>query len=118
MFKTFTELKKKNIPWALAFFVLKIRKIIQIIYQNNVVEKTCLFYRRRRKKHYVLIKDFNRFVHDRFFCRYCLRTFITEEILRRHSKDCLKLVVNKRLRCLRKVNIINSKIFGEKNHHS
>ena len=86
------------------------------------MEKTCLLYRRRRKKHYVLIKDFNRFMHDHlldggrnfFFCRYCLRTFITEEILRRHSKDCLKLVVNKRLRCLRKVNIINSKIFGEK----
>ena len=64
MFKTLKKLKKKNIPWALAFFVLKIRKIIQIIYQNNVVEKTCLLYRRRRKKHYVLIKGFNRFMHD------------------------------------------------------
>ena len=42
---------------------------------------------------------------------------LQKKFLRRHSKDCLKLVVNKRLRCLRKVNIINSKIFGEKNHH-
>ena len=41
------------------------------------------------KKHYVLIKDFNTFLNDHLLhrerkhvCRYCLRAFITEEILK------------------------------------
>ena len=25
------------------------------------------------------------------FCRYCLHAFITEEILKRHIKDCFKI---------------------------
>ena len=37
------------------------------------------------------------------FCRYCLQTFSTEEILKRHIKDCFKMV-NKCLRCLKIVN--------------
>ena len=44
------------------------------------------------------------------FCRYCLHTFITEEIVKR----ALKLMVNKRLRCLRKVTMLNSKILKGK----
>ena len=59
--------------------------------------------RRRRKKH-VLIKDFNRFTYDhslhcgkKHFCRYRLQAFITLEILKRHIKDCFKMMVNKRL---------------------
>ena len=50
------------------------------------------------KKHYVLINDFNRFMYDHWlhcgrnhFCRYCLHAFITEEILKRHIKDCLEI---------------------------
>ena len=52
----------------------------------------------RRKKHYVLINDFNRFICDhslhcsrKHFCRYCLHAFITEEILKRHIKNCFKI---------------------------
>ena len=73
------------------------------------------------EKHYVLIKDFNALMHDhslhrgrKRFCRYCLQAFITEEMLKRHIKDCFKLMVNKRLRCLKKVNTLNSKILKEK----
>ena len=32
------------------------------------------------------------FHHGRkYFCSYCLHAFITEEILKRHIKDCFKI---------------------------
>ena len=50
------------------------------------------------EKHYVLINYFNRFMNDyslhrrrKHSCQYCLHTFITEEILKRHVKDCFKI---------------------------
>ena len=51
----------------------------------------------REKNHYVLIKDFNTFKYDHtvhggrkhFRCN-CLHAFFTEEVLKRHIKDCLK----------------------------
>ena len=45
------------------------------------------------KRHYLLMKDFNTFMHDytlyrgrKHFCRYCLQVFSTEETLKRHIK--------------------------------
>ena len=50
------------------------------------------------KKHYVLINDFNRFMYDhslhlgrKHFSRYCLHTFITEEILKHLIKDSFQI---------------------------
>ena len=51
------------------------------------------------KKYYVLIDDFNRFIKDNslqrekktHFYRYCLNSFITEEILKRYIKDFFKI---------------------------
>ena len=50
------------------------------------------------KRHYVLIPDFNTFMHDhtlhcgrKHFCCYSLQAFSTEEILKRHIKDCFKI---------------------------
>ena len=67
----------------------------------------------------ILIKDFNPFMlghtlHRRrkHFCRYCVQAFRTAEKLK--LKILLKLMVNKLLRCLRKVNILNSKFMEEK----
>ena len=71
--------KKKRIPSSLVFLVMKERKNIQSMYQRMLWRKTCwlIIDRRRRKKHYALINDFNRFVHDhslhrgrKYFCRY------------------------------------------------
>ena len=45
---------------------------------------------------------------QKHFCHYYLHAFITEEILKRHVKDYFKSNGNKRLRCLRKVNMLNS----------
>ena len=50
------------------------------------------------KGHYVLIEDFNAVIYNHtshrgkeHFCRYCLQAFSTEEILKRHIKDCFKI---------------------------
>ena len=78
------------------------------------------------RRRYVLIKDFNTFMYDyrlhlggKQFCYYSLQVFSTEEILKRHIKDvilkiALKLMVNKLLKSLRKVNMLKSKILKEK----
>ena len=43
-------------------------------------------------------------------CCYCLHAFITEEILKVILETALKLMINKELKCLKKVNILSSKI--------
>ena len=50
------------------------------------------------KNHYVLIKDFNRFMYNqtkhkekKHFCMYCLQCFTTEIILKNHSELCMVL---------------------------
>ena len=48
------------------------------------------------------------------FCTYSLHAFITEEIMKRHIKDCFEIMVKKRLRWLNKVNNLNSKILKGK----
>ena len=67
------------------------------------------------------MKDFNRFMYDHsLHCRrehllsLLLTRFHYRGSLKRHIKDCFKITVKKRLRCLRKVNILNSKILKEK----
>jgi len=49
-------------------------------------------------KHYVLIKDFNRFMfnqtkhkNSKHFCMYCLQHFSSEEILNEHKNDCIAI---------------------------
>ena len=73
------------------------------------------------KKHYVLVKDFSTFKYDhtlhrgrKHFCRYCLQASRTAENLNVILKIALKLIVNKLLRWLKRVNILNSKILEEK----
>ena len=48
------------------------------------------------KKHYVLIKDFNTFMHnqsehkdEKHFCMFCLQCFSSESILVKHTNNCL-----------------------------
>ena len=49
------------------------------------------------------------------FCRYFLQALLsTEEIVKRHIKDCFKIMANKDLKCLKKVNMLNSNIIKEK----
>ena len=50
------------------------------------------------KKHYVLIKDFNKFMfrqtkheHRKHFCMYCLQCFSREDVLTKHKNNCLSI---------------------------
>ena len=49
-------------------------------------------------KHYVLIKDFNKFMYDitnnkkrKHFCMYCLQHFTSERVLNNHKENCIQL---------------------------
>ena len=44
------------------------------------------------------------------FCRFCLQSFRTEEILKCHIKDCLKINDKPKNEIHEKVNMLNSKI--------
>ena len=51
-----------------------------------------------KKKHYVLIKDFNAFMYNqskhkerKHFCMYCLQCFSSERILANHTNNCLTI---------------------------
>ena len=50
------------------------------------------------KKHYVLIKDFNRLMYNQTkhknkknFCKHCLQCFSSEEILKYHNENCMSI---------------------------
>ena len=80
---------------------MKTRQNIQSVYQKNIVKKKhvdLLLIGEEGKRHYVLIIDFSTFMYDHILhrgrkhvCPYCLQAFSTEEILKRHFKDCFKI---------------------------
>ena len=68
------------------------------MYQKIFVKKKyadLLLIGEERKRHYVLIKDFDTFMYDHtlHFCRYCLQAFSIEVIL----TTALELMANKEL---------------------
>ena len=85
---------KKRITLELVFLAVKLKESIQSMYQKKCCNKkyaTLLLIGETEKKHYVLIKDFNRYIYDdslhrgrKKFCRYCLHVFITKDNLKRH----------------------------------
>ena len=48
------------------------------------------------------------------FCRYCLHAFITEEILKRYSKDCFKINGKQMIKMPKKGEYVKFKILKEK----
>ena len=73
------------------------------------------------KKHYVFIKDFNKFMYDhtlhhgkKYFCRYCLQAFKTAEKLKCHIKDCFKINDKQIIKIPKKGEYIKFKNFGRK----
>ena len=57
-----------------------------------------LLIRDNEKNHYVLIKDFNRFMYNqtkhkskKHFCLFCLQNFTSEEILNNHKENCIEI---------------------------
>ena len=53
---------------------------------------------KEENKHYILIKDFNKFMYNqtkhkerKYFCMYCLQCFSSERILIKHKENCLQV---------------------------
>ena len=74
------------------------------------------------KRHYVFIKDFNTLINDdtlhrgtKHFCRYCLQTFSTEEMLKRHIKDCFKINDKEKIILPKKGKYVKFKNYEKKN---
>ena len=94
------KIEKKNSVSISVFGYEKKWKISNLCIQKCCKEKhvTLFLIGEGEQKHYVLIKDFKRFMYDhslhwgrKHFCRYCLQAFVTEEILKCHIKDCFKV---------------------------
>ena len=73
------------------------------------------------KRHYVLIKEFNTFMYDhtldhgkKHFCIYCLQAFSTEEMLKRHIKDCYKISGKQRIIMPKKSEFVQYKNYERK----
>ena len=57
-----------------------------------------LFITKDEKRHYVLMKDFNKFMYNqskhrerKHICMYCLQCFSSESILGKHTNNCLTI---------------------------
>ena len=53
-------------------------------------------------------------MEENIFCCYCLETFITEELLKRHIKNCFKIDGKQRIKVPKKMNMLDLKILKEK----
>ena len=72
-------------------------------------------------RHYVLIKNSHSFMYDhtlhcgkKHFCHYCLQDSSTEEILKRHIKDCFKISGKERIIMLKKREYVKFKNYERK----
>ena len=86
------------------------------MHQKNVVKRNILIGEESRR-HYVPIKGFNTFMYDhtlhhgkKYFWRYCLQAFSTEEILKCHIKYCVKINAKQRITMPKKASMLNSEI--------
>ena len=63
-------------------------------YENHI---ELLLITKDKNKHYVLIKDFNRFMYNQTkherknFCMYCLQCFSSERVLNDHKNNCIQI---------------------------
>ena len=110
--ETFAKLKKKKKNSIDTSVLGYENKEKQTIY---VSKKCCLLLiEKEGKRQYVLIKGFNIFMYDyslhrgrKYFCRYCLQAFITEEIFKNHIKDCFKIYGEQIIVMPKKVNMLH-----------
>ena len=66
--------------------------------KKNMTDINLLLITEDKNKHYVLIKDFNRFMthqtkHDgrKHFCMHCLQCFSSERVLNNHKDNCIQV---------------------------
>ena len=78
-----------------------------------------------KNKHYVLIKDFNRFMYNqtkhkesKHFCMHCLQCFSSEEILINHKDNCITVNGTQAVKMPNKDNNITTFISNFLNFHN
>ena len=71
---------------------------IYVSKENNKDHMELLLVTEKENKHYVLIKDFNRFMysqtkheHRKHFCMHCLQCFSSERVLSNHKDICIQI---------------------------
>ena len=71
---------------------------IYVSKENNKDHMELLLVTEKENKHYVLIKDFNRFMysqtkheHRKHFCMHCLQCFSSERVLSSHRDICIQV---------------------------
>ena len=108
---------------GISVFVYKNKEKHPEYVSKNVVKKNMLIYysQEKGKKHYVIIKDFNRCMQDhslhrerKCFCRYCLHTFVIQQILKHHINDCFKINGKQRIIMSKKGEHVKLKVLKEK----
>ena len=97
---------------------------MQFSHQKNYCEEKhvgLLLIGERGKRGYVLIKDFNTCTYDHtlhgeknYFCRCCLRSFSTEEILKRCIKTFFQINDKQRIIMHKKGKYVKLKNYGRK----
>ena len=116
------ENEKKN-SIAISVFGYENKGNIQSMYHKEMLRRQAcwLLIGEEGKKHCILTKDFNTFMHDltwhrigKHFCCYCLPAFSTEEILKRFIKDFFKIHGKQRIIMPKKGEYVKSKIMREK----
>ena len=85
---------------TLMFSVMKINNHIPFMSQKKRYEDclNLLLITENENKHYVLIKDFNKFMYNqtkhkerKHFCMYCLQCFSSERVLTNHKENCIQV---------------------------
>ena len=93
--------KMNNI--SINVFGYEINSTFPIFISENQADNSLnlLLISKEEKRHYVYIKDFNRFMYNKtkhnckkHFCIHCLQCFNSEEILNKHLENCL--IINKK----------------------
>ena len=71
---------------------------IHISKEKFEVQMNLLVVTKDEKRHYVLIKDFNKFMYNqskhkekKHFCMFCLQCFSSERVLANHVNNCLTI---------------------------
>ena len=101
---------EKNNSIGISVFGYENKKNIQSMYQNNVKKNMLTYYWWEKEKKTLCSLHRGR----KSFCRYCLHAFITEEILKRHIKDCFKSNGKQRIIMPKKCEYVKFKNFERK----
>ena len=96
--KHYNRIEKQNSININVFGYEKQPYPIYVSKENNKDHMELLLVTEKENKHYVLIKDFNRFMysqtkheHRKHFCMHCLQCFSSERVLSNHKDICIQV---------------------------